>query len=257
MTAFSSAQRTQSAIAAPPGKPLRLERAPRESSGISSLGLLARTLASSSVPLDEILNDTVAWAAALVGCDSGVLYVAQDDELVLQAASNIPAGTVRRLGLKGGSAWEWPAEGHVPVVLLQLACRDPWCQRFNGSPEDATEVFLSFPLLSGGRMLGVLNVFSGAERSIGDQEMDALGIAAGLLAAAIDRAQLRDQNARLADQLETRKLVERAKAILERTLGLNQEDAYLKLQHESRNRRKPMKEVASAIILSDELQRSR
>jgi AmiR/NasT family two-component response regulator len=49
--------------------------------------------------------------------------------------------------------------------------------------------------------------------------------------------------------------VERAKGILQRKLGISEEDAYFALQRQSRQRRKPMKEVAEAIVLSDEVRR--
>ena len=56
-------------------------------------------------------------------------------------------------------------------------------------------------------------------------------------------------------QLETRKLVERAKGILQRQLSLTEEDAYLRMRNESRRLRRPMKELAEAIILAEELSR--
>ena len=59
----------------------------------------------------------------------------------------------------------------------------------------------------------------------------------------------------LSRQLEAREIVERAKGILQRELGISEEDAYLTLQRQSRQRRKPMKEVAEAIVLSEEVRR--
>jgi len=63
-------------------------------------------------------------------------------------------------------------------------------------------------------------------------------------------------NSRLSEQLNTRKAVERAKGILQRDLRLSEEQAYLTLQSQSRQRRKPMREVAEAIVLSDEIKRA-
>lgn len=50
--------------------------------------------------------------------------------------------------------------------------------------------------------------------------------------------------------LETRKLVDRAKGILMDSQRLNEADAFRKIQKMSMNTRKPMKEVAEAIILA-------
>jgi uroporphyrinogen-III synthase len=66
-------------------------------------------------------------------------------------------------------------------------------------------------------------------------------------------ARLEEANSSLAEQLETRKIVERAKGILQRDFALSEEQAYLTLQRQSRQRRKPMKEIAEAIVLSDEV----
>jgi AmiR/NasT family two-component response regulator len=52
--------------------------------------------------------------------------------------------------------------------------------------------------------------------------------------------------------LETRKSVERAKGILMDTQGLTEAEAFRKIQKMSMNTRKPMKEVAEAIILAQQ-----
>lgn len=54
----------------------------------------------------------------------------------------------------------------------------------------------------------------------------------------------------LKQALETRKLVDRAKGILMDTQGLKEAEAFRKIQKMSMNTRKPMKEVAEAIILA-------
>ena len=59
----------------------------------------------------------------------------------------------------------------------------------------------------------------------------------------------------LQEALETRKSVDRAKGILMDTQGLTEADAFRKIQKMSMNTRKPMKEVAEAIILAHEASR--
>src|SRR5258708_19358218 len=79
----------------------------------------------------------------------------------------------------------------------------------------------------------------------------------GFLAGAeIELARLENENTDLPQQLETRKLVERAKGILQRELGLTEEQAYLSIQRQSRQKRKTMKEVAEAIVLSEDVKNS-
>lgn len=58
----------------------------------------------------------------------------------------------------------------------------------------------------------------------------------------------------LKQALETRKLVDRAKGILMDVQGLTEAEAFRKIQKMSMNTRKPMKEVAEAIILAHQAQ---
>ena len=57
----------------------------------------------------------------------------------------------------------------------------------------------------------------------------------------------------LKETLETRKLVDRAKGILMQREGIDEQEAFLRIQRQSRNTRTPMKEIARAILVSDEM----
>ena len=69
-------------------------------------------------------------------------------------------------------------------------------------------------------------------------------------------ASLEGENSELSEQLVARKVIERAQGILQRDLQLSEQEAYVTLQRQSRQRRKSMKEIAEAIVLSDEVKRS-
>lgn len=61
---------------------------------------------------------------------------------------------------------------------------------------------------------------------------------------------LRNENLNLQDALETRKLIERAKGILQKKYLLSEEKAFKKIRQISMEQNKSMKDVAKAIILS-------
>src|SRR6202161_2490477 len=63
------------------------------------------------------------------------------------------------------------------------------------------------------------------------------------------RVQLESEKSVLSGQLEARKLVERAKGILQREVKINEEEAYRAMQRQSQQMRKSMKEIAESIIL--------
>ncbi|SHJ56248.1 response regulator receiver and ANTAR domain protein [Hathewaya proteolytica DSM 3090] len=54
------------------------------------------------------------------------------------------------------------------------------------------------------------------------------------------------------DKLESRKIVEKAKGILMKKYGLNEDDAYKKIRSLSMNKSCSMKDIAEMVILSDE-----
>jgi response regulator NasT len=60
----------------------------------------------------------------------------------------------------------------------------------------------------------------------------------------------------LEEALETRKFVDRAKGILQDSQGLSEAEAFRKIQKMSMNTRKPMKDVAEAIILAQQTQQT-
>jgi K+-sensing histidine kinase KdpD len=71
----------------------------------------------------------------------------------------------------------------------------------------------------------------------------------------LQRERLEGEKSVLSDQLETRKVVERAKGILQRNLKVDEDEAYRTMRRESQQRRKSMREIAESIILHDEMKR--
>ena len=57
----------------------------------------------------------------------------------------------------------------------------------------------------------------------------------------------------LKEALETRKVVDRAKGILMDTQGLTEQDAFRRIQKMSMNMRRPMKDIAEAIVLAHDV----
>jgi K+-sensing histidine kinase KdpD len=70
------------------------------------------------------------------------------------------------------------------------------------------------------------------------------------------REQLVSEKSVLSVQLEARKIVERAKGILQREMKINEDEAYKMIQRQSQQMRKSMKEISETIILNDDLKRS-
>ncbi len=63
-------------------------------------------------------------------------------------------------------------------------------------------------------------------------------------------SRIEEQAADLEDKLETRKVVDRAKGILMDQYGLKEQEAFRRIQVQSMNTRKSMREIAEAIIIA-------
>jgi uroporphyrinogen-III synthase len=201
-----------------------------------------------------VLDRLVEFASSLVQCDSCFIYVLEGEELVLRASKNSHPEVVDRLKLfVGQGITGWVAEHREPVSVTHNASHDPRFRLFNELPEDRYQAFLSVPLLSRGRVVGVINLQHRLPHVHTSRQIRLISTAGFLVGAEIELARLEEANSHLSEQLQTRKLLERAKGILQRDLGLTEEQAYLAVQRQSRQKRKSMKEIAEAIILSDDV----
>ena len=226
-----------------------------ESPEVDLLHEIGRGFAAAD-PLHEVLERVVRFVSAVVQCDSCFIYVLEGDELVLRASKNPHPEVVDRLKLRMGQGITgWVAEHRQPVAVPRHAFQDPRFQFFRELPEDRYEAFLSVPVLCRGRLVGVINLQHRLPHEHNEREIKLISTIGFLVGAEIEMARLEGEISQLSEQLETRKLVERAKGLLQRELGLSEEQAYSTLQRQSRQRRKSMKEIAEAIILAEEVRR--
>jgi AmiR/NasT family two-component response regulator len=108
---------------------------------------------------------------------------------------------------------------------------------------------LSVPLLTSHGVIGTLNIYLRNRRSFTKEDTLFAQALAGQAAMALENARLMSESLEIKRTLETRKIVERAKGILQQRDGLTEEEAYLHLRSESRRMRRPMRNLAEAVIL--------
>ncbi len=209
-------------------------------------------------PLHVVLNRIVDFASTLIQCDSCFIYLLEDNQLVLRASKNPHADVVDRLGISlGQGITGWVGWHREPVAISANALKDPRFKRFRKLQEDSFEAFLSIPILCRSKLVGVINLQHRKPYQHSEQEVRLLAAVGYLVGADLERARLESENTELTDRLESRKQVERAKGLLQREFGLDEEAAYRAMQRESRQRRKSMREIAEAILLNDDLRKSR
>ncbi|HNY41194.1 MAG TPA: GAF domain-containing protein [Bryobacteraceae bacterium] len=213
--------------------------------------------------LAETLQSIVNLVTQFTACDSTLLYLIDCDHLVLCASSNPHPSQIGRVRLRLDEGLTgWVARERKMLAIASEAYSDPRFRKFSDLPEDNFESFLSVPVIARNRVIGVINVHHREEHEYAPEAVSLLTFIGEQMGGAVARAHLLDENLRLHEetlemkrQLETRKLVERAKGILQFKYNLTEEEAYLRLRNESRRLRRPMRDLAEAIILTEDLAR--
>lgn len=227
--------------------------------GLASLDVLQEISGSfaTSDSLHVVLSRIVACVSAIVPCDSCFLYTLEDDKLILRASRNPHSAELDQLNMAvGQGVTGWVAEHREPVAISHRASEDPRFSLFLNLPEDRFEAMLCVPVLCSNRVVGVLNLQHKEPFVHTDLQRRLLSTIGVLVGAEIERARLETENSDLIHRLESRKVVDRAKGILQRDLKLSEDEVYRAMQKESRQRRKSMREVAEAILLAESLKRS-
>lgn len=205
-------------------------------------------------PLRTILELVVDFASSAVNCDSCFVYILEDGNLILRASRNPHPDLLNNLKLRlGQGITGWVAENGKPVAISDNASLDPRFQLFDELPEDRYQALLSVPMLSRDRLVGVINLQHRERYLHSQREISLVAVIGFLVGPEIERAILEAEKAKLSELPEALWLVDRAKGILQRDLRIDEDEAYLTLQRQSREHKKSMKEIAEAILLGEQL----
>lgn len=109
--------------------------------------------------LGSTLQEVVSVVVEFMNCDSCLLYLQQDQELVLCASNEPKPDSIGRVRLKLSEGLTgWVARERRLLSISREAFRDPRFKLFTDLPEDTYEAFLSAPITIRTRVAGVINV---------------------------------------------------------------------------------------------------
>jgi uroporphyrinogen-III synthase len=147
-----------------------------------------------------------------------------------------------------GAAVAFHKERRTPIVIHQNVAAD-W--RFAALPEFRSGRFdgvVSVPLIAPSGVVGMANFCRIECSAFKARELAFLIGLSAPLAALLTTSTLREELERTARQLADRKLLDRAKGLLQESLGWSEEEGYLHIRRLSRQQRKPMREIAREVI---------
>jgi signal transduction protein with GAF and PtsI domain len=109
--------------------------------------------------LQEVLQGIVALVVEFTQCDSCLVYLCDNDELVLCASNSHHEAEIGRIRLKLSEGLTgWVARERRLLAISREAYRDPRFKYFGELPEDTFEAFLSAPVIARNRVVGVINI---------------------------------------------------------------------------------------------------
>lgn len=160
---------------------------------------------SDNLDLSELLNRIVNMVINSIKADSCLVYLYNEkaNELVLRASSDAKVKLLGTITLKlGEGVTGWAAKEKRPVALAREAYRDKRFKAFTTLKEDKYEAFLSVPILSKNRIIGVMNLQNKKEHAYPQAQIDLLFTIGRYLGSAIQNAITYDEVVKKAKQLD-------------------------------------------------------
>jgi len=225
-------------------------------SKISALLTISRAITSEKY-LEDILRLIVTVTAEVMASKICSLMLIEDDgKLHVKATQSISKEyNKKRIIDVGKGVVGKVASENRPAIVRDVRERDDYLYPEMARKEGLVSL-LSVPLAVKGRVIGVINCYTSRPHDFTDAEVTVLTTIANQAAIAIENTELLVRSRVIQEELESRKIVERAKDILAAENGTSGDEAYRKIRAMSMNMRRPMRQIAEAIIISRGVQES-
>jgi signal transduction protein with GAF and PtsI domain len=131
-------------------------------------------LMTRDLELDDVLHEMVTLLQDFLQSDSCLIYLVEEGELVLAASSDQNRQNIGRVRLRLNEGLTgWVARERRLLAISREAYNDSRFKYFKDLPQDTFEAFLSVPIISQNKVVGVINVQHREQRthSGGDMEM--------------------------------------------------------------------------------------
>lgn len=224
---------------------------------IKALTDISRAI-TSDLFIEDLLKLIVMVTAKVTGVEICSLWIITEEEkppkIRLKTTQSISPEYIkdRALDLDEGVVG-YVATHKEPLILEDVL----ECERFK-EKEMAKKLGLvsmvGVPLITKEeKVIGVLNCFTAKYHEFSETEVNLLRAVANQSAIAIVNTELMVKTRVIQEELEARKKIEQAKEILMVTRKLNGDQAYGWIRKRSMDSRKSIREVAEAVILSNEI----
>ena len=213
---------------------------------------------TSDLYLEDILKLIVMVTAKVTGLEICSLWLVDETvtpkKIRLKATQAIDPEYVKDRTLNESEG----VVGHVFSTNQLLIVKDVLKEQRFKEKEMAKKLglvsMLGIPLrVRNDKVIGVLNCFSSQPHDFTETEINLITAVANQAAVAIYNTELIVKSKVIQEELETRKLVEKAKDVIMNRRKMAGDEAFRWIQKRSMDSRKSMRNVAEAILLSEEI----
>ena len=214
---------------------------------------------TSDLYLEDILKLIVMVTAKVTGVEICSLWLIDDTttpkKIRLKATQSIDPDYVKDRSLNMEEGVVGLVATHKRPLIIKNVLKEPRFKEKDMAKKLGLASMVSVPLqIKDEKVIGVLNCFTAKPHEFSETGVNLITTVANQAAAAIINTELMVKTKVIQEELETRKLVERAKEVLMRRRKMNGNDAFRWIQKKSMDSRKSLRLVAEAILLSEEFE---
>lgn len=218
---------------------------------IEALSRIAQAI-TSELYLDDILKLIVTVTAQTLGSKicSIMLLDEKKQELIIRATQSISESYNKKSPLKVGEGIAGKAVLEKRPIAVYDVTQEKEYKYKDVAQNEGLASLLCVPLMVKGKTIGVINLYTSKPHKFIQNEVHMLTAVANQASMVIENTELMVKSKVIQEELETRKLVEKAKGILMKEQGSSESEAYRVIQKYSMDSRKSMRQVAEAIVMA-------
>jgi signal transduction protein with GAF and PtsI domain len=230
-----------------------------QDSYIKALMDISRAI-TSDLFLEDLLKLIVLVTAKVTGVEICSLWLIDESEkppkIRLKATQSLDPDYVKDRALDLDEGVVGYVVTHKRPIAISDVLRNPRFKEKGMARKLGLVSMVGVPLkLRNEKIIGVLNCFTASPYAFSNTEINLLTTVANQAAVAILNTELMVKTKVIQEELETRKLVERAKEVMMRRRHMMGDEAFRWIQKRSMDSRKPLRQIAEAIILSEDIAR--
>lgn len=225
---------------------------------IETLSKISKAI-SSDLYLGDVLKLIVTLTANVMQAKICSLWLLDEktQELKIKATQAMSEEYLKERSLKVGEGVVGKVAQEKKPLVIPDVLKSAIYKEKNLAKKENLISMLSVPMMVKKRVIGVVNCYTNTPYKFTKSDTDLLSTVANQAAVAIENTELLVKTRVIQEELQARKVIERAKGILMKEQNISEEEAYRLLRKSSMDKRVQMKDIAEAIIISHDIRKGK